>query len=163
MPSSAHADHDATACPRLGGPAGVLPPHVPAVGAPVPADRDHQRRGAPAQRLVRQPTPHAVTGDALAAAATAPGIRLDDPARQHRTIRVAPLASDFQTQLLKPAERGQVRTGEGNVKHIEVFRRGSVRTPILGRPRPLPGPDAPLHPHLRRAGFRLLLVPCRAP
>ncbi|WP_206673512.1 hypothetical protein, partial [Pseudactinotalea terrae] len=28
---------------------------------------------------------------------------------------------------------------EGSVKHVEVFQMGSVRTPIIGGPRPTPG------------------------
>jgi hypothetical protein len=38
-------------------------------------------------------------------------------------------------ELVQAAER-QVRADEGSVGHVEVFRLGSVRTPILGRPRP---------------------------
>jgi hypothetical protein len=49
------------------------------------------------------------------------------------------LADDFEAELVKAAERGQVRAGEGSVKHVEVFRMGGVGTPIIGRPRPLPG------------------------
>jgi hypothetical protein len=48
----------------------------------------------------------------------------------------------LQTELIKPAERGQVRATEannsGNVRHVEVFQMSGVRTSIIGRPRPLP-------------------------
>jgi hypothetical protein len=49
------------------------------------------------------------------------------------------LTGDFKTQLVEAAERSQVRAVEGSVWHVEVFRTGRVRTPIFGRPRPLPG------------------------
>ena len=149
--------------PRLGGPAGVLAPHVPAAGAPVAADRDQQRRRAPPERLVRQPTDDAVPRAALASAATTPPVgvinRVCDPARQHRTVRLQMLSHHDETELVQTAERRQIRTGEGNVGHVEVFQTGRVGTPIIGRPRPLPGhtPTPPLHPQLRRAGLRLLL------
>ena len=42
-------------------------------------------------------------------------------------------------KLVEAAELAQVRGREGSVRHVEVFRVGSVRTPIIGRPRPLPG------------------------
>jgi len=118
---------------------------------------------------VRQPSGHAVTGDALASAAPAPLVRIDDPAGQHRTVRFQPLSHGLQAELLQPAERGQVRAGEarirGSVSHVEVFRMRRVGTFILGRPRPLsahrradrPAPppytliwDEPVIPHARR-------------
>jgi hypothetical protein len=74
--------------PRLGDLAGVLSPHMPAAGAPVAAQRHQQRRRSPPERLMRQSAKHRVARDALAAAAPAPAIRFDDPARQHRTIRL---------------------------------------------------------------------------
>ncbi|RLP09712.1 hypothetical protein D9T14_06160, partial [Propionibacterium australiense] len=53
---------------------------------------------------------------------------------------------------------GTAETGRrGNVRHVEVFQMGSVRTSILGRPRLPPLTDAPtnpqpgLHPRLGRA------------
>jgi hypothetical protein len=147
--------------PGLGGQTGVLAPHMPASGAPVAAHGDFQRRGTPAQRLVRQPPNHGVPRGSLAAAAAAPAVKLNHPAGQDRTIGLEPLPSDFQTELLKPAERGQVRAAKGSVRHVEVFQMGSVRTPIIGRPRPFPAPTrrapapngvAPsLHRQLRRA------------
>jgi len=126
--------------PRLRRPGGVLTPDVPAPGTPVAADRELQRRGPPAQRLVRQPTHHGVARHALAPAAAAPLIRFADPTRQHRTRRLEPAPHHLQTQLVEAGERGQVsRASEGSVRHVEVFPVGSVRTPIIGRPRPLPG------------------------
>jgi len=87
-----------------------------------------------------------LTGDAVAracfgsAAATPPGelVSLDDPTGQHRTIRFKPLPDHLQAELVEAAERAQIRAGEGSVKHVEVFLLGGVRTPIIGRPRPLP-------------------------
>ena len=73
-----------------------------------------------------------------------------DTAGQDRTIRLEPLTNDLQTQLLQPSECGQVRAGEGSVRHGEVFLMGGVRTPIIGRPRPLPSD--------RRADQRLALL-----
>src|SRR4051794_17604416 len=130
--------------PWFGGLAGVLPPHVPAPRTPIAADRHHQRRGSPAERLVRQLPHDAVARDALATAASAPLIRLDDPARQQRTVRLQALTGHDQTELVQSAERGQVGAGElsnsGSVRHVEVFQMDGVGTSILGRPRPLSRP-----------------------
>jgi len=125
--------------PRLGGPAGVLAPDVPATGAPVPADRDQQRGGAPAEGFVREAAGHAVARDALAATPPAPPIGLGDPTGQHRTIRLEVLPDDLQAEIVQAAERGQVRAGECNVRQ----RRGPSgrqrenshprRTPTLTR------------------------------
>jgi len=89
---------------------------------------------------VRQPPDHRVASGPFAAAAPAPTVRLDDAACQHRSLRLKTLSGDFQAELVEPAERGQVGACEssaGSVRHVEVFRMGSVRTSILGRPRPL--------------------------
>jgi hypothetical protein len=75
---------------RFGGTAGVLAPHVAATAAPVAADRHHERRGAPAERLVRQTTCDGVAGGAFAAAAAAPPLLridgLDDAAGEHSSV-----------------------------------------------------------------------------
>jgi hypothetical protein len=131
--------------PRLRRPGGVLTPHMPTPATPVPAHRDLQHRRAPPQRLVRQPTHHGVAEHPLATATAAPPVRLGDPASKHRTPRLEPLPDHLQTQLIDPAERRQVRAGEGSVGHVEVFRMVSVRTPIIGRPRPL-SRDRRAHP-----------------
>jgi hypothetical protein len=99
---------------------------------------------------VRQPPHHAVARSSLAAAAPAPAIVIGDPARQHRPTGLQALPGDFKAQLVQAAERGQVRASEGSVKHVEVFLMGSLRTPIIGRPRPLP--------RLRRAADRYTLI-----
>ena len=85
---------------------------------------------------MRQLALHAVTRRTLAAAAMTPPVRLDHPTRQHRPIRLEPLTSDFQAQLVKPAERGQISTGEASatssVGQVEVSQMDGVRTPIIG-------------------------------
>ena len=130
---------------RFGRAIGVLTPHVGAPGAAVAAHRDLQDRGSPPQRFVREPAGHRVPGRALAPAAPTPLVRIGDPAGQDRTIGLEPLPHDHQAELVQPGERSQVRTGEGSVRHVEVFPMGSVRTPIIGRPRPLP-PHRRAHP-----------------
>jgi hypothetical protein len=97
--------------PGFGGPGGVLPPHVAAAGAPVTADPDQQRGWPPPERLVRQRTGHGPAGRAFAAAAAAPPIRVDDPARQHSTAGFETLAGDFEPELVQPAEPGQINAG----------------------------------------------------
>ncbi len=89
------------------------------------------------ERLVRQPADHRVSGHALGPALPAPRVRLQDPALDHRTIRLNPLSDGLEAELVETAERGQVRANEGSVIHVEVLRMGSVRTSILGGPRPL--------------------------
>jgi hypothetical protein len=135
----------------LGRPAGVLAPHVPAPAAPVAADRDQQHGRPPAQRLVRQPPPHRVPRAALATAAAAPPLigplGLDDPAGQHRPVGLDALPDHLQAELVEACERRQVRASEGSVRHVEVFPVGSVRTPILGRPRHLPRQRRAAPPH----------------
>ncbi|WP_222126303.1 hypothetical protein, partial [Rothia kristinae] len=45
----------------------------------------------------------------------------------------------MKTELIETAEHGQIRSREGSVEHVEVFRQMvSVRTSIIGRPRPSP-------------------------
>jgi len=45
-------------------------------------------------------------------------------------IGLEALPDGLQAELLQTAEGGQVRTGEGSVRHVEVFPMDSVRTPI---------------------------------
>jgi hypothetical protein len=123
--------------PRLGGLADVLAPHMPAFGAPVAANRNQQRRRAPPQRFMGQPPNYRVPRRALASTATAPPVRLHNPARQHSTIRLEPLPDDLQTKLIESGKRSQIRRGEGSVGHVEVFQMGGIGTSIIGRPRPL--------------------------
>ncbi|ETJ44144.1 Miniconductance mechanosensitive channel, partial [human gut metagenome] len=52
-----------------------------------------------------------------------PLIRIADPARQHRTVRLKTLPSDHQAKLIHTAQRGHIGTAEGNARHVEVFWR----------------------------------------
>ncbi len=134
--------------PRLGGRAGVLAPHVPAAGAAVAADRDQQRRRSPPERLVRQPPGHGVPR-------RRPRIRSGGTSRRARRPGTpaprdqAPAAGPVTSRPSSSSRQNMVRSGrsEGSVRHVEVFRMGSVRTSIIGRPRPLPGvlPPGDLH------------------
>jgi hypothetical protein len=89
---------------------------------------------------VRQAPGHGVPRAAFAAATPAPARRivLLDTAGKHRPVRLQFLPHDDETELVEAAERRHIRGREGSVKHVEVFLDGCVRTPILGRPRPLP-------------------------
>jgi len=49
---------------------------------------------------------HGVARYAFATTATAPLVRLDDPACQHRTVGPESLAGDGQAELIEPAELG---------------------------------------------------------
>lgn len=84
---------------------------------------------------MRKPPDHRVPRNPFAAAAMAPLVELDDAASDHRAVGLEPLPNGFETELIQSAERGQVKASEGSVVHVEVFRMGSVRTSILGRPR----------------------------
>jgi hypothetical protein len=96
---------------------------------------------------MRQPPNHRVPRDALASAAAAPAVGLDDPAGKDCSIRIESLAGDFEAELVEPAERGQIRAGEaaprGSVRHVEVFRMRRVGTFISGDLDPYPLTAAP--------------------
>src|SRR5699024_1910880 len=115
---------------------GVLSPYVGTFGTPVAADRDLQRGGPPAQRLVGQPADHGAPRGAWGSAAMAPVIGFDHAAGKHHTPRFKALASGFEAELIKAGEARQVRGVEGSVRHVEVFQMGCVGTSIIGRPRP---------------------------
>ena len=108
-----------------------------AAGAPVAANREHQRGRSPAQWLVSETPGHAVARAAFTTTPATPLIGLDDPAGQNSTTRLEPLPGNDQAELVEPGECAQIRAGKGSVRHVEVFRMGSVRTSILWRPRPL--------------------------
>ena len=57
------------------------------------------------------------------------------------------LACHFQAQVIQACERGQVRAIKDSVGHVEVFQMDGVGTPIIRRPRPLPGHDTPRAAH----------------
>ena len=125
------------------------------VAAPVAADRDQQRRGAPAERFVRRRRTTLSRGAPYSRSrgpSAHRGPPRDDPARQDRPARLEALPGDLQPELVEPAERRQIGRPEGqtnsqirtagadvrsSVGHVEVFRMGGVGTFILGRPRPV--------------------------
>ena len=62
--------------------------------------------------------------------------------RDEATIRPCrdsgrPLPSHDETELIKAAERREIRGGEGSVAHVEVFLMAGVGTGISERPRHL--------------------------
>jgi hypothetical protein len=114
---------------------------MPAAGAAVTADRDHQDRRSPPERFVRQPPDDGVSRCPLAAATPTPArqhVGLDDPTGQHRPIRLEALTHHLQTEFVQTAERSQIRAHIGSVNHVEVFQMDGVGTSIIGRPRPSP-------------------------
>ena len=95
---------------RFGGPAGVLSPDVAAADALLAADRDQQRRRAPAQRLVQQLPRHRVPRPALATAHPATLVGPDDPAGEHRPVRLESLSEDLEAELV---QAGRTWSGRG--------------------------------------------------
>jgi len=77
---------------------------------------------------------HPVAGGALAAAATAPLVRLDSPAGQHRPVRLEALPEDSQAEFVEAAERGQVRGSKGRSGGVPVMSSAAERSsvPALG-------------------------------
>ena len=69
----------------------------------------------------------------------APVVRVTDPALQHHVPGTHLLADGLQTEFIETAECGQVRSIEGSVRQVEVFRKDSVGTSIIERPRLLSG------------------------
>ena len=65
-----------------------------------------------------------------------PVVRVEDSAGEHRTVGLEELTGDLQAKGVQAGEGGQVRGREGSVEHVEVFQMDSVRTSIIGRPRP---------------------------
>src|ERR1700677_1204798 len=112
-----------------------------AAGAPIAADGDQQGRRPPPERLMGKLPGNGVTHGALLPAVSTPPVLVGDAAGQHCTIRFHALPGHLKPEFIEPAKSGQVSTGQaritGSVGHVEVFLMGSVRTPILGRPRPL--------------------------
>ena len=128
---------------RIGRLIHILAPHVSALRAPVAAHAHVQDRGTPPAGVVRQAPDYRVTSHALTPAASTPPILTNDAASQHCMVWPHALASYFQAQVIQVRERAQVRAIKGSIGHVEVFRMDGVGTPIIGRPRPLPGHDTP--------------------
>jgi len=100
------------------------------LAASVAPDRDRQRRGSPPERLVGKASDHGVPHNALAAAPTAPLVRLEDSAGEHGPLRFEALAGHLESELVETAEGGQISACEpsirarrdGSVGHVEVFQ-----------------------------------------
>ena len=73
---------------RPGRQGGVLAPHVPTPGTPVPTDRDRRRGGVPAGRFAGELPDHGVAHQALAAAAATPLAGSAGPGTRARHGRV---------------------------------------------------------------------------
>ncbi|EFP56684.1 hypothetical protein HMPREF0321_0317 [Dermacoccus sp. Ellin185] len=86
-----------------------------------------------------QPADNRAARGSFTATASAPAVGFDDSTGQDRTGGLEALTGGLKAELIQAAEHGQVRVGEGSVRHVEVFQMGSVRTSIIGRPRRLPG------------------------
>ena len=125
----------------------ILTPHVRTPLAPVGAHAHVHNRGTPPVRLVRRAPDHRVTTNALAPAASTPPILINNAARQHCTVWPHALARHLQAQVIQARERAQVRAIKSSIGHVEVFQMDGVGTPIIGRPRPLPGHDTPNPTH----------------
>lgn len=115
-----------------------MAPRSTAARASVAAHPHQQGRWPPPEWFVRKFPSHGVPQNALAPAPVAPVICFNHTARKYRLIRLEALADGFETEVIEPAKRAQVRGVEGSVSSVEVFRMGSVRTAIIGRPRALP-------------------------
>ena len=115
--------------------------------APVAAHAHVQDRGTPAVRYASQPPDHRATTNALAPAASAAPVLTSNPASQHSMVWLNALTRHLQPQAIQARERAQIRAIKDSIAHVEVFRMDGVGTPIIGRPRPLPGHDTPNTAH----------------
>ena len=125
-------------------------PHVSTLWAAVAAHAHVQDRGVPPVGYVSQAPDHRVAYDAFAPTLSAPPVLTHYLAGQDGPIASYTLARHFQAQVIQACEGAQVRAIKGSIRHVEVFRMDGVGTPIIGRPRPLPGHDTPnpaYHPH----------------
>ena len=125
----------------------VLTPHVSTLWAPVAAHAHVQDRGAPPVGLVRGAPGQRVTTNALAPAASAPPVLTSNTVCQHCMVCLNALTRHFQAQVIQARERAQIRAIKDSIGHVEVFQMDGVGTPIIGRPRPLPGHDTPNPAH----------------
>ena len=57
------------------------------------------------------------------------------------------LTRHLQSQVIQARERAQIRAIKDSIGHVEVFQMDGVGTPIIERPRPLPGHDTPNPAH----------------
>ena len=128
---------------RIGRLTHVLAPHVSTRLAPVAAHAHMQNRGTPPAGLMRQAPDHRVTRNALAPATSTPPVLTSNTARQHCMVCLNALTRHLQPQAIQARERAQIRAIKDSIGHVEVFQMDGVRTPIIGRPRPIPGHDTP--------------------
>ena len=138
-----HVQDDVNVFVAVGG----VAPHVSTLWAPVAAHAHMQDRGTPLAGYVRQAPDHRVTTNALAPAASTPPILTSNTARQHCMVCLNALARHLQPQTIQARERAQVRAIKDSIGHVEVFQMDGVGTPIIERPRPLPGHDTPNPAH----------------
>ena len=117
----------------------VLAPHVAAFDALVATQADMQCRWPVAEGFVGQSTQDGVADFAVAATPAAPIIGRVRSAFQHRFVGGDVLADAGQVKGVEAGECREVRGREYRLVHVEVFRMGSVRTSIIGRPRRLSG------------------------
>ena len=132
---------------RVGRLTHVLTPHVSTLLAPVAAHAHMQDRGTPTAGLMRQASHHRVTRNALAPAASIPPVLTSDTVCQHCMVCLNALTRHLQPQAFQARERAQIRAIKDSIGHVEVFQMDGVGTPIIGRPRPLPGHDTPNPAH----------------
>ena len=121
-----------------------------ALGAAVAAHAHVQDRGVPPVGYVSQAPDHRVAYDAFAPTLSAAPVLTHYLAGQDGPIASYTLTHHFQSQAIQAREGAQVREIKGSIGHVEVFQMDGVGTPIIGRPRPLPGHDTPnpaYHPH----------------
>ena len=128
---------------RIGRLTHILTPHVRTPLTPVAANAHMHDRGTPPVRFVRQAPDHRVTRLALAPATSTPPILTSNTARQHCMVCLNALTRHLQPQAIQARERAQIRAIKDSIGHVEVFQMDGVGTPIIGRPRPLPGHDTP--------------------
>ena len=122
-------------------------PRDSSLWAPVAANAHVHDRGTPPAGLMRQAPDHRVTTNALAPAASTPPVLTSNTARQHCMVCLNVLTRHLQPQAIQARERAQIRAIKGSIGHVEVFQMDGVGTPIIGRPRPLPGHDTPNPAH----------------
>ena len=138
-----HVQDDVNEFVALGG----VAPHVSTLLAAVAVHAHVQDRGAPPVRLVRQAPGQRVTTNTLTPAASTPPVLTSNTARQHCMVWPNALARHLQPQAIQAREGAQVSAIKDSIGHVEVFRMDGVGTPIIGRPRPLPGNDMPNPAH----------------
>ena len=88
-----------------------------------------------------------VTTNTLTPAASTPPVLTSNTVRQHCMVWPNALTRHLQPQAIKAREHAQIRAIKDSIGHVEVFQMDGVGTPIIGRPRPLPGNDMPNPAH----------------